>query len=436
MKHLAFVCCLFLVHASLHAGNWGQFRGPHFNGSTDETHLPASWSQTENVVWVADLPGASAATPIVWDDHIFVSSSDGAKDMLCAICLDRKTGEMLWRRDVAKGIRKDSRSNFAAPTPATDGEVVVFFYGNGDLVTFDFEGNKLWKRNLQDDYGQFAFGWTFSSSPVIYDGKLYMQVLQRDTAVGGRGFQDKLNKSYLLALDPQTGKELWRSVRPSKAVQESREAFTTPIPFAYQGRKELLVAGGDALSGHDLDSGKELWRWGTWNPRRFGHWRLVPSPVAGDGVILACAPKGDPIYAIKAGGNGTLSDSDVVWVSRDDKEISADVPTPAFADGDFFVLGDGKRILSRIDPRTGKAKWSVRVPGRDKYQASPLVADRKVYVVDWGSRVSVFDIDNGKQLGEMQMEQETGSDVVRSSIIAAQGQLFVRTTRKLYCIAN
>ena len=237
---------------------------------------------------------------------------------------------------MADGVRRDTRSNFAAPTPATDGEVVVFFYGNGPMATFDLDGNELWKRDITQDYGDFAFLWTFSTSPLLYDGRLYLQVLQRDTPVDGRGFAH--NDSYLLALDPKTGKEVWRVVRPSKAWKESREAFTTPIPFHHNGRDELLVIGGDVLSGHDPVTGKELWRWGTWNPERIGHWRLVPSPVAGKGVILACAPKKEPIYAIKAGGNGDLSDNEdaVAWTSVDPKIVSSDVPTPAFAYGDFF----------------------------------------------------------------------------------------------------
>ena len=439
MKRLAVACCLLLIHSHAHAGNWPQFRGPNFNGSADETNLPVSWSAGENIVWSIDLPGPGAASPIVWDDHVFVSTTDREQNALCAIGVNRKTGQILWKQEVAKGTHKDTRSNFAAPTPATDGEVVIFFYGSGHLVAFDFDGNQIWKRNIQDDYGQFAFLWTFSSSPVIYDGKLFMQVLQRDTAVDGRGFTDRPNDSYLLALDPKTGKELWRSIRPSKARQESREAFTTPVPFEYGGRKELLVAGGDALSGHDLESGRELWRWGTWNPTRIGHWRLVPSPVAGGGVVLACAPKGDPIYAIKAGGQGTLSDDAIAWASRDAKEISSDVPTPAFAEGDFFVVGDGRRVLSRVDSQTGQAKWTVGLPGRGrsgKYEASPLVADGKVYVVDFSSRVSVFDAGSGQQLGDVQMEVRNPRDVVRASIVVAQGQLFVRTTDQLFCIAK
>ena len=436
MKRFCSLVILLSMSFSAAAENWPQFRGPHFNGSSDEKNLPDSWSMNEGVVWSVDLPGASAATPIVWGDHVFVSSTDLKGQGLLAMSFDRKTGDLKWSREVASGLRRDSRSNFAAPSPATNGEVVVFFYGNGDLVAFDFDGKQAWRRNLQKDYGEFAFLWTFSTSPIFFDGKLFMQVLQRDTPVDGRGFKDRKNDSYLLALDPSNGKTLWRKVRPSEARSESLEAFSTPVPFEHNGRKELLIAGGDDLTGHDPATGRELWRWGTWNPDRIGHWRLVPSPVAGDGVILVCAPKKDPIYAVRAGGQGNLNDDDLAWVSREERNVSSDVPTPAFAEGDFFILSDVRNALSRVDPESGEVKWSVSLPRGGKYEASPLVADGKVYLVNFVGNVIVVDAEDGKIISEISMDEPTDDDPVRSSIVASHGQLFIRTSGKLYCIGN
>ncbi|MDG2382635.1 MAG: PQQ-binding-like beta-propeller repeat protein [Pirellulaceae bacterium] len=436
MKRFAGLLIVLFLSIPAEAENWPQFRGPHFNGSSDESNLPEQWSTSDGVAWVVDLPGASAATPAVWGDHVFISSTDLSGDKLLALCFDRKSGKQLWSREIASGIRRDSRSNFAAPSPATNGEEVIFFYGTGDLVAFDFEGNQQWRRNLQKDYGAFTFLWTFSTSPLLYDGKLYMQVLQRDTAVDGRGFTDRKNDSYLLAVDPATGKTLWRQVRPSEARSESLEAFSTPVPFEHNGRKEILVVGGDDVTGHDPETGKELWRWGTWNPDRIGHWRLVPSPVAGDGIILACAPKKDPIYAVNAGGEGRLKDDDLAWVSRTHREISADVPTPAFAEGDFFILSDVRNALSRVDPKSGKIHWSVSLPRGKKYEASPLVADGKVYLINFIGDVIVIDAASGKLISKISMDEPTDDDPVRSSIVAAHGQLFIRTSGKLYCIGK
>lgn len=426
---------LALAHP-LRAADWPQWRGPAFNGSTIEKDLPSDWSRTENIAWAADLPGAAASTPIVCGKRVFLSGVDAAADTLQASCYDRADGKLLWKHDVARGIRKDPRSNYASASPVTDGKLAIFFYGNGDLVCFDLDGTRRWTRNLQKDLGPFAFLWTFSSSPLLYEGKLYLQVLQRDVPVAGRGMRDRENESYLLALEPETGKTLWRVVRPSSAREESREAFTTPVPFEHGDRKELLIAGGDALSGHDPATGKELWRWDGYDPQRIEHWRMVTSPVAGGGVALLCGPKREPIYAIKPGGSGVLDEQSIAWTTRQARDVSSDVPTPAFYDGDFFVLSDVRKNLARVEPQTGKVKWTVATPGRAKYEASPLAADGRVYTINFDGQVALFDAASGKVLRTIKMDEPAGGEVVRSSIVASGGQLFIRTTRKLYCVGK
>ena len=435
------IYCKFLIFMLVagsvaQAGDWPHWRGPNFNGSADEKNLPSDWSQTEGIAWSVDLPGSSAATPIIWKDRVFLSGVDSARKVLLAMCFNRTNGTLLWQHDISKGINQDSRSTYAASSPVTNGEIVVFFYANGDLVCFDMNGKRQWARNLHDDYGEFAFQWTFSSSPTLFDGRLYVQVLQRDVPARGHGMKDRKNESYILAMNPATGENLWRQIRPSKAVAESREAFTTPIPYSFSGKKQLLVVGGDALTGHDLETGKELWRWGTWNPRRIRHWRLVPSPVAGEDIVLVCAPKNDPIYAIRPRGTGVYDDSDIAWISRDVREISSDVPTPAFYDGDFFVLSDLRKCLSRVEPSTGKAKWTIKTPSRAKYEASPLAADGKIYLINHAGEAAVVDAANGDVLKVIPMDKVSGQQVVRASIIAAYGQLFIRTTHRLYCVGK
>ena len=436
MRYYLSLCLVFLTASLAQAGDWPQWRGPNFNGSTDEKNLPSRWSRTENIAWSADLPSASAATPIVWRDKVFVSVADTTADTLQAMCFDRTNGKRLWCRDIAKGTSKDYRSNFAAPSPVTDGKVVIFFYGTGDLVCFELDGRRRWARNIQDDYGQFAFLWTFSSSPLLFDGRLYLQVLQRDVPVEGRGFKDRQNESYLLAMDPQTGKTLWRHIRPSEARDESREAFSTPIPCHHNGTDQLLLVGGDALTGHNPATGEELWRWGTWNPTRIPHWRLVVSPIVGDGIVLACAPKRDPVYAVRLGGTGRLDGDALAWTSREAREISSDVPTPAFYDGDFFVLSDVRKSLSRVEPRTGKVKWTISTPGRVKYEASPLAGDGKIYLVNFDGQVAVINAVDGTVANLISMDKPAAGEKVRASIIAAHGQLLIRTTRKLYCVGT
>ncbi len=436
LKHSISVMFVVVGASVACAGDWPHWRGPYFNGSTDEKNLPSVWSQTEGIAWSVELAGSSAATPIICKDRVFLSGVDSDRDMLLAMCFDRVSGERLWQHDVAKGISRDSRSTYAASSPVTNGKIVVFFYGNGELICFDMNGSHQWRRNLQDDYGPFAFLWTFGSSPTLFGGRLYVQILQRDVPVRGRGLQDQKNESYLLAIDPDTGKTLWRQIRPSEAQAEAREAYSTPIPFSFKGNQQLLIAGGDALTGHEPGTGKELWRWGTWNPRRIGHWRLVPSPVAGEDVVLVCAPKNAPIYAIQPKGTGVLDDGAIAWDSRNVREVSSDVPTPAFFDTDFFVLSDLRRCLSRVEARTGKVKWTIRTPGDAKYEASPLAADDKIYLINHSGEAAVIDAANGAVLKVIPMDKRSGQEVIRASISAAYGQLFIRTTRRLYCVGK
>jgi outer membrane protein assembly factor BamB len=400
IPRLAFLLGCVLLVQSTQAANWPQWRGPNFNGFTDETNLPDKWSKTENLAWTKDLPGSSAATPVIWEDKVLISSTDETNQTLLAICLDRKSGKTLWSNQVAVGMKRDDRSNFASPSPVTNGKQAIFFYGNGELAAFDMEGKKLWGFNLEKKWGEFCFQWTFSSTPLLYDDTLYLQVLQRNVPVHGRGFTDKPNESYIAGLNPATGEIKWKTIRPSDARMESLEAFSTPMPYTHGGRTEILIVGGDDITGHDPKTGKEIWRWGTWNPKRITHWRLVPSPIAGGGIALACAPKKDPIYAVKLGGNGTLTDGALAWVSKNERNLSSDVPTPAYAYDDFFILSDVRGALSRVDPKTGEIKWSLELPGRSKFEASPLVADGKVYIMNFAADVVVVDANEGSIIGK------------------------------------
>ncbi len=161
----------------------------------------------------------------------------------------------------------------------------------------------------------------------------------------------------------------------------------------------------------------------------------MPSPVSGGDVILACGPKGAPIYAIRAGGNGTLTDDAIAWVSKDTREVSSDVPTPAFYRDDFFVLNDLRTCLSRVEPATGKVKWTVALPRGDKFEASPLAADGRIYLINFAGLVVIVDAEQGTIIRQIPMAQRSESPI-RSSIAAAQGNLFVRTNDKLFCVGK
>ena len=152
---------------------------------------------------------------------------------------------------------------------------------------------------------------------------------------------------------------------------ESLESFGTIIPY----KNQLVIAGGDVLTGHEPNSGKELWRWGTWNP---GHkeqwWRLVPSPVIGEGVILVCAPKKAPIYAVETDLRGFHEgDNGLAWNTQAQPSLTSDVPTPLFYQNKFFILSDLKKSLSRVNPKNGKVEWTIELPGKYKWRHLRLV---------------------------------------------------------------
>ena len=429
----ALVCLTFSRPAR--AENWAQWRGPQFNGSSSEKNLPTNWTKT-SALWAADMPGPAAATPIIWEDLVFISTVDSASSSLHAMCLDRRSGKVLWDKKVEEGrIRLDDRSNFASPSPLADAEHCFFFYCDGTLLGFDHAGRQLWLRSLTKDYGEFAMNWTFSSSPTLYEGKLYMQVLQRDRPVRGHGRGDGPIDSFLLALDPATGTNLAKVVRPTDAMQESHDAYTTPIPFEFHGQKEILVGGGNYVTGHELGTGRELWRSPDLNPRKAGNWRVVALPVAVGGIILACQPQGNTVLAFQPPGGSSSPEAGILWNEAEHQEISSDVPTPAVFEGDFVVLSDNRRKLSRLEAATGKIKWTADLPGIRIYQASPTVADGRVYLMSFSGDVVLVDASSGTVLNTIPMGDE-GDDQTRSTISVSSGGLFIRTNHKLFCIGK
>jgi outer membrane protein assembly factor BamB len=442
----AAVTLTFLSHSS--ASEWPNWRGPNFNGTagSDEKGLPVKFSPTEGVAWAVDLPGPAASTPAIWGDSVFLSVAVESEQKLYAMCLDRKTGTVRWKHAVGDGFRSDDKSNFASPSPVTDGKLAIFFYGTGDVAAYDFSGKEVWKKNLMKDHGRFATQWTYSSSPMLVDNRLIFQVLQRNEAFvfakTQKGEPDGKNESYILALEPATGKQLWKSIRPSEAVMESLEAFSTPVPFEHNGRKELLIVGGDCMTGCDPASGKELWRWGTWNPKKIGHWRHVVSPVAAEGIVLVCAPKKEPVYAIKLGGKGGMAAEAIAWQSGEDasKEVSSDVSTPAYYQGRFYIVNSDRQSVSCVEPKTGKVFWDERMDGQgvrlQKFESSPTIADGKLYVMDHRGTVVVLQTgDEFKQLAVNPMGADNQQNI-RSTVAVSAGQLFIRTNSTIYCVGK
>jgi outer membrane protein assembly factor BamB len=412
------------------AENWPQWRGPFFNGSTTERNLPESWSTNENVLWSVALPGPGHATPAVWDDAVFVTSPDENKNLVL-ICLDRGDGKVRWQKQVGVGDRARGRNNMASPSPVTDGKTVWAMFGTGDLAAFDFSGRQLWTRNLGKDYGRFSIGWLYGSSPLLYKNRLYIEVCQRGNSQGSDSKSD--HASYILCLDPLTGTNIWRHIRPTDAEEESQEAYTTPMPSEQTGHTEIVVLGGGYVTGQDPDTGEELWRGGGLvNLQHRGDSRIVPSPVIADGLVFVNGPKHNPLLAYRDGGHGDITSSGLAW-SYDD--FPTDCVTPLLYQGKLFVLDGDKQMMVCLDPKTGQTQWKKSLGIREIFRASPTGADDKIYCFSEYATAVVLSAADGHVLSTIPMDDQK-TELSHSTIVAAQGCLFVRTPGRLYCIGK
>lgn len=321
----------------------------------------------------------------------------------------------------------------ASPSPVTDGQTVFAMFGTGDLTAFDFSGKELWTRNIGKDFGKFAVMWLYGSSPLLYKGKLYVQVLQREPIPPDyvHAVDDKPHReSYLLCLDPKTGKNLWRHVRKTEAKMESSESYASPVPFEGKNGTEIIIVGGNCTTGHSAETGEENWRCDGLNAKD-GQWmRTVPSAVTGAEMIFASAPKREPVFAIKSGGKGNITSTHVAWKFD---EFPTDCVTPLFYQGSLFVLDGDKQMMTRLDPKTGKKIWQGNLGVRDIFRGSPTGADGKIYCISERGTVVVLDAGNEfKILSTIPLNEEP----CRASVVASHGQLFLRTAQNLYCIGK
>jgi outer membrane protein assembly factor BamB len=397
------------------AENWPQWRGPDLNGVSHEKNLPVKWSREENIAWKLALPSRSGATPAIWGERIFLNVAD--KDDIFLWCVDRTRGTVIWKKYVTGGNYKINKQNMSSPSPVTDGTHVYIMTGNGILKAFDFDGKEGWARDIQKDYGRFGLNWGYASSPLLFEDALYVEVLH--------GMKTK-DASYLLRIDKKTGKTVWRVERPTEAVRESPDAYTTPALVRYDGTIEIVVSGGDCVTGHDPATGKELWRGNGFNPQKDGAYRVIASPVVFDDVVYT-PTRVRPLQAFRAGGRGDVTETRRLWAFSN----GPDVPTPV-TDGTFFYVVNDRGIVWCLDAKTGKEIWGPQRILHGTYSASPVLADGKIYITSEDGITTVFRA--GPQfelLAENNLDEYT-----LSSIAISGGQLFLRTEQFLYCIGT
>ncbi len=412
------------------ASDWPHWRGPYLNGSSDEINLPATWSKTENVAWIASLPGHSSATPVIAKGKVFVSSTDRDSGDLFALCLDAQSGKELWRKKLGASNREVPRNNPATPSPVTDCRHVYFMYGTGNLAGLDYEGNVLWSRNLEAEYGNISIKYGYSSSPLLFDDKLYILIQRRHTAY--RSPKSTTLDAFMLAVDAKTGRNIWKQPRKTDALDESLDSYSSPILYQHSGRVEILVIGADYATANHPVTGKELWRY-EYAKQKSKRGRNITSPVTGGGLIFGVPPRGsNGLFALKSSEKGTLTDDYVAWIFDGP---SPDVCTPLYYKGNLYVL-DGRKggILTCLNAKTGQLKWQGKLGGSAPWRASVTAADDKLYCISEAAEAVVLAADDGrfKILSRIDMEDKP----VQASIAIADGRMFIRTANKLFCIAN
>jgi outer membrane protein assembly factor BamB len=419
-RRFLFVCAWLFAQAVCFGGNWPHWRGPNMTGTADEKDLPVRWSATENITWKLALPDFSGSTPIIWDSRVFLNIGDGAE--LYLWCVDRNKGTVLWKKHLGTGNAKVRKQNMSSPSPVTDGKNVWVLTGTGVFKAFDFDGNELWVRDIQKDYGNFGLNWGFASSPLLHKDLLYVEVLH------GMKTDDP---SYVLAVEKQTGKTRWRVVRPTDAVAESPDAYTTPALLRYGDKEEIVVSGGDYVTGHDPVTGAELWRAGGLNPAKDGSYRIVASPMVADGMIYVPS-RVRPLLAFKAGGRGDISRSHLVWTV----DQGPDVPTPV-TDGKYIFILNDRGILWCRDAKTGAEIWGSQRVKPGTYSASPVIGDGKLYVSSEEGLTTVLAAGpEFKVLAENEIVENENPVYMLSSMALSDGQIFMRTQGHLYCIGK
>jgi outer membrane protein assembly factor BamB len=429
LKSLLFVVVLAEVSpkplAAKAEENWPHWRGPSKNGISTEKNLPIKWTiDGQNVLWKLPMPALSGSTPIIWGDRIFLnvadplpSAGDETKPNIHLWAVDRAKGTILWQRPLGGGNRMQRKQNQSSPSPVTDGTGVWVLTGTGILKGFDFNGKELWARDIQADYGRFGLNWGYGSSPLLHGDSLYVQVLH------GMRTDDP---SYILRINKTTGKTTWRTERPTNAQQESPDSYTTPAVVKVGNSEELVITGGDVVTGHDFATGKELWRVDGLNPKNDPYYRIVASPVVhGDTIIAPTRVR--PMLVIKAGGRGDVTKSHVLW-SFDN---GPDVPTPV-TDGTYVYSVTDNGVMFCLDAKTGKEIYGRQRLRPGTYSGSFVLADGKLYITNEDGVTSVV-----KAGPEFQVLAENEfQDYSLSSPAVSNGTMYFRTTKFLWAIGN
>ncbi len=397
---------MFTIPAqSAQAENWGRFRGENGTGVSPLKGLPTTWSPGD-YAWNIELPGVGHSAPVIWGDHLFVTSAvdEGAGRHL--FCIDANDGTRKW--DQAIGMNrshKHAKSSWASSTPATDGERVYVAFADKEnhlLAAYSFEGELLWRRNLGSYESQHGQG----VSPIIFENLVILP-------------NDQRGPSSVMAFDKATGHTVWSVLRKFREA-----AYSTPIIVQEEGQDPqlILVSGINGVSSLDPYTGRR-----NWHTREFPL-RTVASPVYGEGLVIASCGQGGRygvlLRAIDPSGSGDVTDTHIKWERT--KELPY-VPTPIVY-GKHLYLWNDNGTASCVEIATGKNVWTKRIGGN--YSGSPVCVDGKLYCVsESGDVVVIAASPEYERFGKVSL-----GDPSHSTPAVANGALYLRTYHRLMCL--
>lgn len=428
---------LSFLAESVSAGNWPGWRGPDGSGISNEKNLPSEWSATKNIKWKTAIEGRSHSSPIVWGNRIFVTTAIegaevpgakaakhllGGKDFVHpdaigsnkkhtfkVMAIDRDSGKIVWQTTAWEGSPYDDRhrkSSYAASTPTTDGKMVYAFFGTEGLYAFDFKGKLAWKAHI----GNIAtLGLGAATSPILFEN---LVIVQAD--------EDNGEGSLIVALDKKTGKEVWKQSRKGLQV-----TWATPLLVRTTNRAELIASGTEFVISYDPATGKELWR------HKGVESNAIPSPVANNEFVYLVAGYPAKIaMAIRLGQSGDLTGTpNVPWKYA---KGTAYVPSPILY-GDYLYLTTDRGILTAIDSKTGEVKYEGgRIPIPATFTASPVAFEGKILMTSEDG--DTFIVKAGPK-HEIIGTNSIGEPVYASPAIA-DGRIFIRGEKNLYCIGS
>ena len=417
-KLFVFALPLLFICQNLSGDNWPQWRGVHLDSISNETNLPSSLNE-KNRLWRFEMPGPGGSSPIVWDDKIFVASVDGKDLVLLCVGTD---GDLKWKQKLDGGNSKGfmDNSNSASASPVTDGEHVWIMLTPGIVHCFDMDGNLVWKKDMQKEYGQFRIQFGMSSTPVLEDGRLFFQFIH------GSMKSSTSSVGKLVALEAKSGDEVWVHTRKTPGIAENKHSYTSPVIFKNDERQFLVVHGADYVTGHSLKDGKELWRVGGFNPKSTYNkfLRFVSSPVCTENMIVVPSAKSGPVFALDPNLSGKINSGDegIKWQL---KRGTPDVASPVVSE-DRVYLARENGVLICLDASSGKKIYEERVMS-GKHRGTPVIADGKVYVIARNGEALV--IADQKEF-KLISKNDLGEDTTASPAIS-NGRVYVRTNKSL-----